>query len=189
MREEEAFRVLRDMVQLLESSDVGLNVLVEQHRDAVENGRMVEVVAESSTGRARKSTAEKLLPSDVRRRGLTVTEQLASLFDLVEVAVVGTVAVEARVVEMAREFLPADGDPAIVFSYDAADLADIESPSLATAADSPTKVTAPNQARMSAAREILDILSELRKVTDVPRSDWLKPQEERLKSKSSPEGE
>lgn len=163
------------------SPGIGLSELVEQHRDAVTNGRILEVAAEDTPKRSVRVDTPKLLPGDVRHRDLTVTEQLSGLIDLVEVAVAGTIDVEERTIEMAREFLPEDGNSTILFSDDRANLADTKTPPQSSPpADDARAVTAPDKSRINAAREILETLRQLREVTDVSRADWLEPQEERL---------
>lgn len=181
MREEDARQVVDDIVALLLSPDIGLSELVEQHRDAVANGRVLEVAAEETPKQSVRADTRKLLPGDVRHRDLTVTEQLSGLIDLVEVAVAGTIDVEERTIEMAREFLPKDGNSTILFSDDRANLAETKTPAQSMRpAEDARAVTSPDTSRISAAREILETLRQLREATDVSRADWLEPQEERL---------
>lgn len=183
VRDEDARQVVDDLVQLLRSPEIGLNELVEQHLDAVANGRVVENVAEDTPKKPGRADSRKLLPSDVRHRHLTVTEQLSGLIDLIEVAVAGTIDVEERTVEMAREFLPENADLKILFSSDPANLAEEASPRRSQPFENePKSVTAPSAGRMDAAKGILDTLRQLREVTGVSRADWLEPQEERLNS-------
>lgn len=183
MLDEDAGQIVDDLVQLLRSPQIGLNDLVEQHLDAVANGRVVEVVAENTPKKSGRADSPQLLPSDVRHRPLTVTEQLSGLIDLIEVAVAGTIDVEERTVEMAREFLPENADLKILFSSDPANLAEDASARRSQPfEDEPRGVTTPSAARMDAANAILDTLRQLRGVTGVSRADWLEPQEDRLNS-------
>ncbi|MBN8424712.1 hypothetical protein JF531_09280 [Microbacterium esteraromaticum] len=181
MQDDVARQLIDQLVNLL--PDVGLSVLVEQHRDAVDNGRIVEIESEDSGSRSRKTKLEKLLPGDVRRRDLTVAEQLSGLVDLMELAVVGTIEMEERTVEMAREFLPEDGDPTIRFSDDLEDVLEDDIPApKTTSVDPVTVVTVPDRVRTSAARDVLDTLRELRDMAGVSRGEWLETQEDRLTS-------
>lgn len=179
MQDDAARQLMDQLMELL--PDVGLSVLVEQHLDAVDNGRIVEVDPEDSGSRSRKTNLEKLLPGDVRRRDLTITEQLSGLLDLVELAVVGTIDMEERAVEMAREFLPEDGDPTIRFSDDLGELSEGDVPApTTTSVDPVTVVTAPDGVRVSVASDVLDTLRKLREVAGVSRGEWLETQEDRL---------
>lgn len=183
MQDRDDHQVIEELIAILRSREVGLDMLVEQYLDTVKYGRVVEVDAKSTSTQTAGSYPQKVLPGDVRRRDLTTAEQLGGLFDLVEVAVAGSVDVEMRAVEMATTFLPDSIEPTITFSEDneqpgaAADL-----PTVISRSDESRAVTAANADRLRAAQAVLETLRELRQATDVSRGDWLEPQEERLSS-------
>lgn len=183
MLEEHARQVIDELLSILRSPEVDLRELVEQHLDAVEHGRLLEPDAEDSTAGLDVIKSKKSLPGDVRRRDLTVTEQLSGLIDLVEVAVAGAIDVEERTFEMALEFLPDDGNPVISFSDDVAESTEEEnSPQRQIAVDEVSFVNPPNANEKRVAREIMQTLEELRNVTSVSRAEWLEPQDQRLRA-------
>lgn len=95
---------LADLLSALEEGliQAGLSSLVNQERISAVEGRVEEVThaevielrRERSQGRLRRAPGVK--PGDVRIRPLSVSERLAELLDLVEVAVGGSYAIEAH---------------------------------------------------------------------------------------------
>jgi hypothetical protein len=106
MNEDELTNLLDELEQGL--IQAGLSSLVNQERISAVEGRVEEVTQaealelrrERPDGRPRRAPGVK--PGDVRIRPLSVSERLAELLDLVEVAVGGSYAIEVNLREDLR---------------------------------------------------------------------------------------
>ena len=161
----------------------GYGPLVDQHRNAVAEGRFVEVRAEDIEKSGRRARPNQPKVGDVRRVELSPEEQLSRLLDLVEVAVGGTLAIEERTLEMAREFTDGDEVVAVVFLPDIAQGQGSEQP---TPDSSPSvrelggwALEPDSLERRGAVAQVLETVHHVREVAGLDRARWLEPQVDR----------
>ena len=174
MNEEE----LASLLSILEQGliQAGLSSLVDQERIVTSEGKPEELttgdVAQLHLEWSRRRTAprSRAKAGDVRVRPLGVGERLAELLDLVEVAVGGTYAIEVRLRDDIKAALDGEEhnwDGQIAFT----------DPETALVGASSQEWVLPDQLtlqqRVSAVREVILLINQLRDQAELPRSELL----------------
>lgn len=192
MQDEELLQLAGQLEEVLVNT--GYQPLVDQHRNAVEDGRFVEVRSEDIQRDGRRVRPDQPKAGDVRRLDLTPAEQLSNLLDLIEVAVGGSLATEERTLQMAQEFVES-GHSVVTVTF-APDVTQEVAPNIsnqrpnAIADDLGGWTLSPeNMRRRGAVNAVMETIQSLREVAGLERAQWLEPQvEQRAPDDRAPGG-
>jgi len=170
---------LASLLDLLEEGlgRSGLSSLVDQERISAVEGTVEEVTQAEvdelhhEWSRQRLGRAPRVKVGDIRIRPLDVSERLAELLDLVEVAVGGTYAIEVQLRDDIKAALDEDQNwtGQLIFA---------DPPESQPVTASRPEWSLPDQAtlqqRETAVREVVSLIDQLRDQAEIPRSERLR---------------